>query len=123
MSSDLEEILNFFREVDTISADLSREILPRMPRFSKCYIRNRINPFIYYSDQEFKQRYRFSKNTVNQIILPEIFDLESLSNRGLPISIDTQLLIALRFYATGSFQVSTLIMFFIIDNFYQVQKN
>lgn len=53
-------------------------------------------------------------------ILPLIEEgLVKINNRGLPISPALQLLIALRFYATGSFQVrkeDIIIMLFTVRN-------
>jgi hypothetical protein len=61
----------------------------------------RSDRFEKYNDQEFKMRYRFSK-----LILDLIENnLTYLSYRNDPISPMLQLLIALRFYATGTFQM------------------
>lgn len=73
----------------------------------KRYIRDGQNPFEFYSNLEFKRRFRFSKDSVLHGILPLIDDkLRKVNNRGLPVSPVIQLLICLRFYATASFQVS-----------------
>ncbi|CAN8019145.1 unnamed protein product, partial [Ixodes persulcatus] len=59
-----------------------------------------------FSDREFLARYRFSKATVASLL--EMLPLEaSASNRGLPVPPMLQLLIALRFYGAGTFQVVT----------------
>ncbi|CAK1589161.1 unnamed protein product [Parnassius mnemosyne] len=69
-------------------------------------IRDFQNPFEYYSEVEFKQRYRFRKETVLNVLMPLIsHNLEKLTKRGLPIPPVYQLLIALRFYASASFQI------------------
>jgi hypothetical protein len=70
----------------------------------RMYLRDRQNPLEYYSHAEFSMRYRFSKRTVRDVLLP-LVEQQPLSNRGLPIPVILKLLIALRFYATGSFQV------------------
>lgn len=88
------EFIDFFME----------ENVNRLP---KRYIRDTEDPFRFYSELEFKKRYRFSKSTIQQRILPLIEEtLKTPDNRGLPINPVMQLLIALRFYATGNFQVS-----------------
>lgn len=71
------------------------------------YIRDFANPFEFYSATQFRKRYRFTKEEVMFYILPIIeSDLQKPNNRGLPVSPILQLIMALRFYATGSYQVS-----------------
>ncbi|CAK1589292.1 unnamed protein product [Parnassius mnemosyne] len=71
-------------------------------------IRDFQNPFDYYSANEFKSRYRFSKDIVLNILLPLInADLLKVTSRGLPVPPIYQLLVALRFYSSGSFQIIT----------------
>jgi len=78
-------------------------------RAPKRYIRDWIDPFQFYNNKEFKRRFRFNKNTVIYGILPKIEEgLACINNRGLPILPVLQLLICLRFYAIGSFQVSKI---------------
>jgi len=75
----------------------------------KRYIRDGENPFVFYDDVQFKRRYRFSKDVVTNVILPQInVALNKNNNRGLPIAPVIQLLVCLRFYATSSFQVILL---------------
>jgi len=72
----------------------------------KVYIRDFVNPFEFFNEKEFKRRFRFSKNIVRNLLLPRILHgLEKNILRGLPVDPAIQLLIALRFYATGCFQV------------------
>lgn len=81
-------------------------------KIRKRYIRDAINLFEYYNDSDFKQRFRFTKNSVMHGILPLIKEnLQKFNNRGLPIPPVLQLLICLRFYATTSFQVSKNIVY------------
>lgn len=88
---------------DISSSSEEDEIQIRAP---KKYIRDGQNPFEFFNEQEFKRRFRFSKNSVMFGILPLIEEgLAKINNRGLPISPVIQLLICLRFYATASFQV------------------
>ncbi|KAG0426024.1 hypothetical protein HPB47_026843 [Ixodes persulcatus] len=59
-----------------------------------------------FNDREFLARYRFTKATVESLL--ESLSLEECaSNRGLPVPPTLQLLIALRFYGAGTFQVVT----------------
>ncbi|CAD6242562.1 GSCOCG00009513001-RA-CDS, partial [Cotesia congregata] len=68
-------------------------------------IRDVQDPFDFYSEIEFKQRYRFDKDSVKFGILPLIEqNLCKVNKRGLPIPPIFQLLICLRFYATANFQ-------------------
>lgn len=65
------------------------------------YIRDVENPMESYREDEFIRRYRFPKFIVREIL--ELFgdDLRRINNRGLPVPPLIQLLIALRYYATG----------------------
>ncbi|KAG0429422.1 hypothetical protein HPB47_023654 [Ixodes persulcatus] len=75
-------------------------------RVARRRFRDRLNPMELFSDREFLARYRFSKATVASLL--EMLPLEaSASNRGLPDPPMLQLLIALRFYGAGTFQVVT----------------
>lgn len=72
----------------------------------KRYVRDAINPFTAYCENEFHLRYRFSKHSVMYGLLPLVVDgLTKPDMRGLPVRPVIQLLICLRFYATASFQV------------------
>lgn len=58
-----------------------------------------------YVEEDFLKRYRLSKTAVtniSQMLKPR---LEYLSNRNNPVSVIDQVLTALRFYATGTFQL------------------
>ncbi|KAK8766335.1 hypothetical protein V5799_006885 [Amblyomma americanum] len=69
-------------------------------------LRDRINPLEHFSDGEFLSRYRFSKDTVRELLKCLPME-ESVSNRGHPLPPMLQLAIALRFYGSGTFQVVT----------------
>jgi len=45
----------------------NEEIQIRVP---KCYIRDKENPFEFFNEQEFKKRFRFSKDSIMFDILP-----------------------------------------------------
>ncbi|XP_046975194.1 putative nuclease HARBI1 [Vanessa cardui] len=97
----LDGIEEVFAVVDN---NILEEIEVPEPRNPKVYFRD-VDPFNDYSEDCFKKRFRFSKNVIH-IILPKITGfLESETQRGLPITPLCQLLTALRFYATGSFQI------------------
>lgn len=68
---------------------------------------DRDNPLEWYTDEEFFVRYRFHKGTVTDAILPMLRP-DNADLRGVPVPKILQLLAVLRFYATGSFQVSDL---------------
>lgn len=71
------------------------------------YLRDAENPLEHYDNEEFRKRFRFSKDAVLNVLFPLLFiGQHTNNNRGLPIPPIIQLLIALRFYATGNFQVS-----------------
>lgn len=77
-----------------VDFDLDDEnIILRIP---KRYIRDMQDPFDFYSEIEFKNRYRFEKNNVKFGILPLIEqNLVKINKRGLPIPPVFQLLICL----------------------------
>lgn len=100
---DIENIGNVNIEIEDIELDDNERHHVRAP---KRYIRDWINPFEFYSNKEFKRRFRFNKESVLHGILPKIEEgIAVINNRGLPVPPVYQLLICLRFYATSSFQV------------------
>lgn len=63
--------IEFVNLYDIFSKDSEEEFPDELiVRAPKRYIRNMQNPFEYYNDVEFKRRYRFSKHSVLQGILP-----------------------------------------------------
>ena len=98
IDNDLIEFLDFMEYED-------HEREPQLPRR---YLRDGENPVEFYNDDQFFKRYRFTKNTVVESILPLVHFREQRTQRGLPIPPILQILCALRFYATGDFQVSRL---------------
>ncbi|KAI5635137.1 DDE superfamily endonuclease domain-containing protein [Phthorimaea operculella] len=98
----VNEVDAFFDEVGALGELGLNDIIPRQHNI---YLRNIKNPFQFYSDQEFRDRFRFYKETVRDHVMPLIsFDRSSQWLRGLPIPAETQMAAALRYYATGSFQ-------------------
>ncbi|KAG0443857.1 hypothetical protein HPB47_014451 [Ixodes persulcatus] len=68
--------------------------------------RDRLNALEHFNDRQFLMRYRFRKTTVMSLL--ESLPLEaSESDRGLPLPPKLQLLITLRFYGVGTFQIVT----------------
>ncbi|XP_067132791.1 putative nuclease HARBI1 [Centruroides vittatus] len=67
-------------------------------------MRDRNNPMKIYSEDEFRIRYRFSKSGFVRILNRIGDEIKHLDGRGLPLTTEQQLLTALRFYATGSYQ-------------------
>lgn len=49
------------------------------------YIRDMENPFEFYSEIQFKKRFRFRKEVVRDILLPMVHVREPMTNRGLPV--------------------------------------
>lgn len=85
--------------------DIVEEVDARQ-RMPKRYLRDIENPVEFYTEEQFCSRYRFRKATVVDFILPLIEEpLIKVNNRGLPFTPLVQLLISLRFYATGNYQV------------------
>ncbi|XP_060524763.1 putative nuclease HARBI1 [Cylas formicarius] len=84
--------------------DENDDINLRMP---KRYIRDMQNPVQFYNDFEFKRRYRFSKNVVMEHLIKLVEpELLKVNQRGLPVSPLIAVLCTLRFYASGSFQLT-----------------
>nr|XP_046482675.1 putative nuclease HARBI1 [Neodiprion pinetum] len=102
----IEEMNNMIEVVAMVNVGPNDEDEGEVQRAPKRYIRDGQNPFEFYSEQEFKRRFRFSKDGIMYGILPRIeAALVSANNCGLPIPPVMQLLICLRFYATASFQL------------------
>lgn len=89
-------------EMPSSSEDDLHEVINLLPIR---HFRFRIDSFNFFSDTEFKVRYRFSKETVVCILRLISPHLEHNTMRSMPLSPMDKLLVCLRFYATGSFQV------------------
>ncbi|XP_001951909.1 putative nuclease HARBI1 [Acyrthosiphon pisum] len=85
---------------DDSDEDIIPQILINLPRPRR--FRDRSNPLQDYDDLDFKCRFRLSKETF-MILLHMIGD--SIKHRSSSLSPVLQLLIALRYYATGAFQM------------------
>lgn len=97
------DFLNQFLDFSSSSSSDSsnEEEGPRMR-----LVKPRNNLFIELDDIEFKKRFRLSKNTVEQLanLLDNVF--EPVDQRNQPLSKVNQILITLRYFATGSFQIN-----------------
>ena len=57
-----------------------------------------------YSDIDIRNRYRFRRQSINYLVELLRDDLERPTRRNHALSVETQILIALRFFACGSYQ-------------------
>lgn len=103
MDDEFDDVVDLVNRIDEYNEETERNVV----RLTKRYVRDTLDPFTFYADNEFRSRFRFSKDAVLRILLPIVsVDLEKPGKRGLPILPVTQLLLTLRFYATASYQVS-----------------
>lgn len=58
-----------------------------------------------FDDYEFKKRFRMNKQTFHVLLRMLKDELETFDKRNQPVCAENQLLIALRFFASGSFQI------------------
>ncbi|XP_041357801.1 putative nuclease HARBI1 [Gigantopelta aegis] len=72
----------------------------------ECVFRDRDNPFDRLSDECFRMRFRLSKNTVRVVTNIVRADIEQPTRRNHAVPCELQVLLALRFYATGGFQLT-----------------
>ena len=69
------------------------------------HMRERVDYFDYWDENEFFDRYRVSKRTAREVLSLIRDKLEPKSNRKCNISPEMKFLLCLRFFATGSFQI------------------
>lgn len=109
-AEEVAQIMNLTNELNFINNAQNIEIFNAIHDIlqakRKYKVRQRIDPFTYYDEDEFKRRYRMSKNLVQ--ILFNLFDgpvtLDPIVVReDFTVPGITKLLIALRFYAVGCF--------------------
>ncbi|CAK8689627.1 unnamed protein product [Clavelina lepadiformis] len=67
-------------------------------------IKDRLNPFENFTEEQFRERFRFRKDSVLQLLGMISSDLEHGTNRNHCIPPILQLVTTLRFYAAGHFQ-------------------
>lgn len=98
----LADFADFADRVEAVSQDEAYRYAPPL----RPVLRDRQNPIEECNDREFLLRYRFSKQAVIRLL--EMLPLHPRdSERGHPVPPLLQLLIALRFYGAGTFQVVT----------------
>ena len=68
------------------------------------HLRDRFNPLEEYHKEDFRMRFRLPKDWVIDLVKILEKDLQHQTRRGLPLTPMQQVLIALRFYTTGTFQ-------------------
>lgn len=78
----------------------------RIARIPLRRLRDRENPLESYSEVQFKQRFHMYKETVVFITNLIQHDLHAPLRRGIQLAPIIQVLIAIRFYCTGMFQLS-----------------
>ncbi|KAJ3665365.1 hypothetical protein Zmor_000862 [Zophobas morio] len=90
----------------TSLSSLSSEEDNEQPRRNRRirHIRDRSDPFIEFDATDFRMRFKFRKETVLEILRRFEHLITPASKRNKAISPLNQLLITLRFYATGAFQ-------------------
>ena len=97
--------MEYFEELDTAAAEREeREEEDEGIRRRPYTVRQRIDPMAVYDDDEFVQRFRLSKRTVTYVVELIEADIRSDSDLNAALSPTLQVLIALRFLSTGTFQ-------------------
>jgi hypothetical protein len=76
---------------------------PRRPARRIRFIRDRENPFELHDDVEFKKRFRLNKTTLMNLVHLIGDAIEPRTRRNKSLDARAQILITLRFYATGGF--------------------
>ena len=82
------------------------EVIEMLEKPTRRICRDRSNPFEVYTNDEFKQRFRFNKHTVHLLLQLFISDLDIASTRNQYIPPVLQITAASKFYATGNFQTT-----------------
>ncbi|KAK4882502.1 hypothetical protein RN001_005821 [Aquatica leii] len=91
---------DFWEFVNHVNDNFRYLPIPRM------ILRDVQNPLERYTNEELLQRYRFGYNSIQLVLLPLVYpDGDQRQQRGLPVPIIIKLCSALRFFATGSYQV------------------
>ena len=66
--------------------------------------RDRNNPLDYLHDTDLIQRYRLPRDLINRVCDIVRDDIDRATHRSSPLPVSLQVMVALRFYATGAFQ-------------------
>ena len=86
------------REIEQLERNVQRNVPPRR------VLGGMNNPLEYLTDEQFRSRYRLRKASYRHLLALLHDELEHISQRGRPVPPHMQLLCALRFYASGTFQ-------------------
>lgn len=89
------------------TASLRREVRLRRYRqllLLSAKLTDPTDPLTKYTEQHFQEMYRLSKESFRELLSIIQGDLDRLDNRGRPLPAPYQLLLALHFYCTGSYQ-------------------
>jgi hypothetical protein len=99
--ADCLEVVNAIDEAIEV-----REVVGMRARNPAVY-RERLDPLDVYSDREFRNRYRLTKNSVRFVtdLVEERLAPQSIQEANISASL--QVLIALRFYAKGCYQLES----------------
>ncbi|XP_044750059.1 putative nuclease HARBI1 isoform X2 [Coccinella septempunctata] len=89
-------------DTSSSSEENNEEYYLRRPRSFK----NLNDPFEMYNDAEFKHRFRFHKNSVMELLHKIGEKIEAPTKRNRALNAKMQIIVALRFYATGGFQMT-----------------
>ncbi|KAH9374440.1 hypothetical protein HPB48_017098 [Haemaphysalis longicornis] len=101
--SDVMQRLSAF-ELACRTSNLVFGSIYELPKIARLLLRDRLNPMELYDDVQLLSRYRFTKAAV--LVLLRMLPLaENRDKRGQPLTPMLQLLVALSFYAHGTFQV------------------
>lgn len=93
--------------------EISKNILrKKIPQIKFVYpevkiMKDNNNPMESMDEDEFLQKYKFTKEVTNEILQMILYGLRKYTNRGHPVPPIIELLITLRFLATGDFQSNT----------------
>ncbi|VEN39714.1 unnamed protein product [Callosobruchus maculatus] len=77
-----EDILSPY--CDDIASNRDRMVLEN-EQVPRRYIRDMENPLEIYNEREFRKRFRFSKDVLQNVLVPLIQEREPQTNRGLPV--------------------------------------
>ena len=72
-------------------------------RKARDYYRELVDPLNHYSEEELRSRYRFGREGINFIVELLSQEIASSTKRSHSLSVTEQVLVTLRFLASGSF--------------------
>ena len=90
------------RQLHLLQSNLSLNRLNQLPRKRRTF-RRQLDPLTSYTDSELRCRYRFGRDAINYIIGLVADDIMPETNRNHAVSAEMQVLITLRYLASGSF--------------------